>query len=73
MRGAAQSFDAERHATHSDAGACATITSTIVRRSASHAVLDAPRPVLSLRCVTKDISTGMRCPEFRLLAQACRP
>ncbi|RMQ16295.1 hypothetical protein ALQ08_01402, partial [Pseudomonas syringae pv. delphinii] len=39
----------ERHATHSDAGACGTITLTIVRRSASHAVLDAPRPVLNRR------------------------
>ncbi|GBH07843.1 hypothetical protein KPSA1_01203 [Pseudomonas syringae pv. actinidiae] len=34
---------------HSDAGACGTITLTIVRRSASHAVLDAPRPVLNAR------------------------
>nr|MBL3835066.1 DUF1534 domain-containing protein [Pseudomonas syringae pv. theae] len=33
--------------TASHAGACGTIISTIVRRSASHAVLDAPRPVFS--------------------------
>ncbi len=40
-----QICDAERHAMHSDAGASATIISTIVRRSALHAVLDALRPL----------------------------
>ncbi len=41
----ASSCDAERRELHSHAGACGTIISTIVRRSASHAFLDALRPL----------------------------
>ncbi|RMV44963.1 hypothetical protein ALP09_04538, partial [Pseudomonas amygdali pv. lachrymans] len=43
------SCGAPRRDLHSHAGACGTIIPTIVRRSASHAVLDALRPVLRLR------------------------
>ncbi len=39
------SCDAERRELHSHAGACGTISPNIVRRSASHAFLDALRPL----------------------------
>ncbi|KPX98254.1 Unknown protein sequence [Pseudomonas amygdali pv. myricae] len=58
-----QICDAERHAMHSDAGASGTIISTIVRRSASHAALDAPRPVLmygAMQACDADVTIGMQ-------------
>ncbi|ATV17743.1 hypothetical protein CUB86_05990 [Pseudomonas syringae pv. actinidiae] len=42
-------LEAERHPRHSNAETQGAIISTIVRRSASHAVLDALRPILSVR------------------------
>ncbi|NAT03350.1 hypothetical protein CVE27_18045 [Pseudomonas syringae pv. actinidiae] len=47
--------DAERHPLHSDAGACATIISTIVRRSASCLNTQSEHPP-SARCSRTECS-----------------